>query len=87
MKKKNNNLFVTKDDLCNIVNGLAVAGVFQSQSEIDAAAEQNSEPSVGDLRFSDINEDGIITSDDAVGFGKFLVYQGQITYSEIVIGN
>lgn len=80
-------IVVTKEDLSNIVNGLAVAGVFQSQAEIAAAPEQNPEPSVGDLRFSDMDGDGMITSGDELGFGQFLVHQGQITYSEIVIGN
>jgi TonB-linked SusC/RagA family outer membrane protein len=49
--------------------GLQTDGIFQNQDEVDAHAEQpNAGP--GDLRFVDINGDGIIDSDDRTDIGN-----------------
>ena len=48
--------------------GLQTDGIFQTQEEVDAHATQaNAAP--GDLRFTDINGDGIIDSDDRTYIG------------------
>jgi len=48
--------------------GLETNGIFQTQAEVDAAAEQqNAAP--GDIRFVDQNGDGVINSDDRVDIG------------------
>ncbi|MGY8914555.1 MAG: SusC/RagA family TonB-linked outer membrane protein, partial [Flavobacteriales bacterium] len=49
--------------------GLETDGIFQNQAEIDAHATQaNAAP--GDIRFVDINGDGIINSDDRTDIGN-----------------
>jgi TonB-linked SusC/RagA family outer membrane protein len=51
--------------------GWKVAGIFQTQAEIDAAPRQsNAKP--GDIRFVDSNGDGNINADDRVKLGSFL---------------
>ncbi|MCP4884266.1 MAG: TonB-dependent receptor [Flavobacteriales bacterium] len=48
--------------------GLKTDGLFQNQSEVDAHADQvNAAP--GDLRYVDINKDGIINEDDRTYIG------------------
>lgn len=49
--------------------GLQTDGIFQNQAEVDAHATQvNAAP--GDLRFVDINGDGVIDSDDRTDIGN-----------------
>lgn len=49
--------------------GLQTDGIFQSQAEVDAHADQpNAAP--GDLRFVDINGDGVIDSNDRTDIGN-----------------
>jgi len=48
--------------------GLKTNGIFQNQAEVDAhATQQNAAP--GDLRYVDLNGDGIIDSDDRTEIG------------------
>ncbi|RMG69052.1 MAG: TonB-dependent receptor [Bacteroidetes bacterium] len=49
--------------------GYEVAGVFQTQEEIDASPNRGVE-APGDLQFVDINEDGVITSEDRTYLGS-----------------
>ena len=49
--------------------GYQVAGVFQTQEEIDASPTLGSEEP-GDLQFADTNGDGAITADDKVNLGS-----------------
>jgi TonB-linked SusC/RagA family outer membrane protein len=49
--------------------GYVVDGVFQNQAEIDAAPTWGRERP-GDLRFRDINDDGVITTDDRTFIGS-----------------
>lgn len=49
--------------------GLQTDGIFQNQAEIDAHATQNN-AAPGDIRFVDINGDGIINSDDRTDIGN-----------------
>lgn len=60
--------------------GFKTQGIFQSQAEIDAADasdgdaatkyQANAKP--GDIRFADLNGDGIISGDDRANLGSFL---------------
>jgi len=55
--------------------GWKVAGIFQTQAEIDASAQKTAKP--GDIRFEDISgpdgkPDGAITADDRVVLGNFI---------------
>lgn len=52
------------------IYGLESAGIFQTQSEIDGAASQPGNPAVGDLRYVDQNNDGLINGDDRVIIGN-----------------
>ncbi|WNJ20168.1 TonB-dependent receptor [Pontibacter sp. G13] len=44
--------------------GYVTDGIFQSQEEIDAAATQTSGTAPGDVRFKDLNDDGVINDED-----------------------
>jgi len=44
--------------------GYVTDGLFQNQQEVEAHAFQNENTAPGDIRFKDINEDGIINNDD-----------------------
>jgi hypothetical protein len=52
--------------------GYRSAGLFQSQEEIDAWAEQNLGSTVrpGDIKYIDQNGDGVVNTDDQVFLGK-----------------
>ena len=59
--------------------GLQVAGIFQTQAEINALNDaapggvyQTAGTSPGDFRYADINGDGVITNDDRVILGNAL---------------
>lgn len=49
--------------------GYKVAGIFQSQEEVDALPKIGGEQA-GDIRFQDTNGDGVITGDDRVYLGS-----------------
>ena len=44
--------------------GFVTDGLFQNQQEVEAHAFQNENTAPGDIRFRDINEDGIINNED-----------------------
>lgn len=50
--------------------GWKVAGVFQNEEELNSLPRRGSEGGVGDLRFEDINNDGVITDDDRTFLGN-----------------
>ena len=52
--------------------GWVYDGIFQSQSEVDAAPTQNPGTAAGDIRFKDLNGDNAITDDDRTFLGKGL---------------
>ena len=56
----------------NALFGLRAIGIFQSQAEIDNAPDQTAfaTPSPGDLRYEDVDGDGIITADDRTVLGQ-----------------
>ncbi len=56
----------------NALYGLEAVGIFQNQTEIDAAPDQSAfgTPTPGDLQYKDENGDGIITVDDRKVLGQ-----------------
>lgn len=50
--------------------GLKSLGYFQSQEEIDQHATQFGQVSPGDIKYADINNDGIINAEDRTIFGN-----------------
>ena len=52
--------------------GWVYDGIFQNQTEIDAHAFQNDNTAPGDIRFKDLNGDGVITEDDRQFLGNGL---------------
>ncbi|MDN5202167.1 TonB-dependent receptor [Fulvivirgaceae bacterium BMA10] len=57
----------------NAFYGLKAIGIFQSQSELDNAPDHSQlhgQFGPGDLRFEDVNNDGVINADDRVIIGK-----------------
>lgn len=52
--------------------GWKTDGIFQTQAEVDAHATQADGTAPGDIRFVDINDDGIINDDDRTNIGHFL---------------
>ena len=78
-------LLITKGDLSNLKDNFLIAGVFQNQQEIDAAAVHPGSPKPGDLKLADLNQDAIISNDDKVDY-QILVYDGKLISEEIVIG-
>lgn len=55
--------------------GWVYDGIFQNQGEIDAAAFQNDNTAPGDIRFKDLNGDGMVNEEDRQFLG-----QGMPTY-------
>lgn len=51
--------------------GYVADGVFKSQAEVDAAPKQFNNPGPGNLRFKDLNNDGVVNSLDRGVMGKF----------------
>ena len=56
----------------NALYGLNALGIFQNQAEIDAAPDQSAfgTPTPGDLRYEDINGDGVVNVDDRTVLGQ-----------------
>jgi len=50
--------------------GWVTEGIFQTQSEIDAHAFQNAGTAPGDIKFKDMNGDGVINDDDRTFIGN-----------------
>ena len=55
------------------ITGYIAEGLFKSQEEIDNSPAQNlgSTPKVGDIKYRDLNGDGIIDSDDQTMISKY----------------
>jgi TonB-linked SusC/RagA family outer membrane protein len=52
--------------------GYVTDGVYMSQAEIDnGPVDMEGNPTVGDLRFKDINNDGVINADDRTEIGSY----------------
>jgi TonB-dependent starch-binding outer membrane protein SusC len=63
--------------------GYKTDGIYQTQAEVDAALEDNlGTPTVGDIRFVDVNKDGKVTTDDKTNIGSAIpkyYYGGNIS--------
>ncbi len=59
-------LSVQKGNAKNIINGLVIEGIFQTQAEIQSSPRQTPTPTIGSPKFLDINRDGIINGADKV---------------------
>ncbi len=68
--------------------GYANAGVFQNQSEINAAATQAG-AAPGDFKWVDVNADGVINNDDRITlpYEKATVVVGALRKAEVMIGS
>lgn len=66
------NFIIQRGSPINAIYGLRHIGIFQSQAEIDGAPDQSGfgVPAPGDLRFEDVNGDGVIDVEDRVVIGK-----------------
>lgn len=65
--------------------GYVTDGLFQTQAEVEAHAFQNENTSAGDIRFVDINNDGVINNDDKTYIGnptpdKIYGFTGSLDY-------
>ncbi|WP_299557334.1 TonB-dependent receptor [Seonamhaeicola sp.] len=61
-------------DLISNIFGYKALGLFQSDSEIASAPDQSSlgtTPVPGDIRYEDINGDGVINTDDRTSLGSY----------------
>lgn len=54
----------------NTQYGYRALGLFQTQAEVDGAAKQIGKTAPGDVRYEDINKDGVINDLDRVAIGK-----------------
>lgn len=53
---------VQKGNAKNVINGLLIIGIFQTQSEIQSSPYQTPNPTIGSPKFLDTDGDGIIRS-------------------------
>lgn len=52
--------------------GWIIEGIFQSAAEVTAAPFQKAATAAGDLRFKDVNKDGVVDEKDRVFLGSYL---------------
>lgn len=57
---------VKKGNSTNLYNGYIVTGIFESEEDIANSAHQDADTQPGDLKFKDINGDGVINNDDKI---------------------
>lgn len=74
-----------KGDAKNMINGLLIIGIFQSQAEIDASPYQTPAPAAGSPRFLDTNRDDIITAQDKIIADRVEPKQDQNVNKTIII--
>ncbi len=67
------NADVTKTEIGQPIGsfyGFVTDGIFQNQQEVESAASQNENTAPGDIRFKDLNGDGVINSEDQAYIGN-----------------
>ncbi len=57
-----------RDGAVNVINGYIVNGIFKSQEDIDMSPQQEQPSQIGDLKFMDVNQDGLVNKDDKVDY-------------------
>ena len=78
-------MLVEKDNLSNVVDGYLIAGIFQSQQEVDNSPQQDG-ATVGGLKFSDVNGDYVVNSDDKVYGDNITISAAETLSKTVVIG-
>ena len=63
---------VQKGNAKNLINGLLIIGIFQTQAEIQSSPNQTPAPSVGSPKFLDTNRDGVIRTPHDVVYGDYV---------------
>ena len=76
---------VQKGNAKNIYNNQLIAGIFQTDTEIQNSAIQTPTPSIGSLKYADLNFDGIINSQDKATGDYVLTVQSQTIAKTSVI--
>lgn len=79
-------LVAEKGNLKNTISGYVIAGVFQTQAEIDASPMQAG-ALLGGLKLLDLNGDGLVNTNDKIWHDQISVYEGETTTKTIIIGN
>ncbi|MDN5213101.1 PKD domain-containing protein [Fulvivirgaceae bacterium BMA12] len=78
-------LSVDKGDLSNSKDGFLIAGVFQSQEDVDNSPFQSG-AAVGGIKYMDLNGDFVLNDDDKSQFILITVKNDETYTKEIVIG-
>lgn len=75
-----------KADAKNIINGLLIIGIFQTQAEIQSSPNQSPVPFIGSPKFLDTNGDGLIRSPNDNVYGDFvdLVQDQRVTKISVI---
>lgn len=63
---------IQKGNAKNVINGLLIIGIFQTQAEIQSSPNQTPTPSIGSPKFLDANGDGIIRNPQDNVYGDFI---------------
>ena len=74
-------LIVEKDNKSNIMDGYVLNGTYNTQEEVDNSVDPNA--SLGGYKFSDINGDAIINSDDKSNYQK--IWQDYLSDDDIYL--
>jgi TonB-linked SusC/RagA family outer membrane protein len=69
-RQESANGFTLVGEPLGVFYGYQVQGIFQTQDEVDAAATQSNLTAPGDIRFRDLNSDGIINDKDRTVIGN-----------------
>ena len=69
---RSDNVYIVRGQPIYAIFGHQLAGIFQSQAEIDAAPDHSfiGNPEPGDFRYTDLNGDGVINADDQTVIGN-----------------
>ncbi len=78
-------LSVEKGNLQSSINGFLIDGIFQSQEEIDSSPFQAG-AAIGEIKYVDINGDGLLNDDDQSLFYSVTISNNDIYVAEIIIG-
>lgn len=60
-------ILIEKNGKTNLKEGFGISGVFLCQSELNETIQDGA--ALGDMRYADVNGDGVIDSDDKIAYG------------------